>query len=86
MEAGEIGVAFSAEKTDFPEYLGFVTILAKAAIVVLHIMGRQDNPIGNFDKICVITTGWAGKPHAPIGILIAAGLRVYRSIHFQFLL
>jgi hypothetical protein len=72
VEAGKIGVTFSAKKTDFPKYLGFVTILAEAAVVVLHIMGREDDPIGNFNKICVITTGWAGKPHAHISSLMAA--------------
>jgi hypothetical protein len=67
VKSGEVGVAFAAEKTDFAEYLGFVTILGKAAVSVLHIMGSENDAVGNFHKITVIAAVRACEPHAGFG-------------------
>lgn len=67
MKLGEISVALSAEKTNLSKNLGLVAILGKAAVAVLYIVGCQDNAIGNFNKITVITTIWTCYLHAALG-------------------
>jgi hypothetical protein len=81
VKSGEVGVAFTAEKPDFAEYLRFVAILGKAAVIVLHVMGSEDDPIGNLHKVTVIAAIGAGESHAGFGRKGGAGFRIYRSIH-----
>jgi hypothetical protein len=62
MEPGEIGIAFPAEKADFAQYLRFIAFLGKTAIIILHIMGGKNHPVGNLKKIPVIAAIGTGNP------------------------
>ena len=62
MELGEVRLAFSAEKLYFTKDLGFVTITGEATVFVLEKTAGQDNTIGNFKKIFIITTDRTGDP------------------------
>ena len=80
MKASEIGVAFSAEKADFSQNLGFVPILAETTIVILDIMCCEDHSVGDFNKISVIAASRTSEPHTHIGADTPTCFGFYRVV------
>ncbi len=61
MKLGQVGVTLTAKKSDLSQNLRFITILSKAGIRVLDIMGGQNHPLRDFKKIMIIPTVGAGN-------------------------
>ena len=78
MEAGEIGIALTAEKTDFAENLRFIAFLGETAVIILNIMGGKDHPVGNLKKIPVIAA--VGTDNA-----VGAFFRLGSSAGYRFM-
>ena len=68
MKLRQIRIAFSAIEFNFTQDLGFITVLAETAIVILDIPGGNNNTVSYFKKIGIIAAFRAHNPHTGIFI------------------
>ena len=58
MEGGKIFVTFSADQSDGPQDLGAILFRGETAIRILDILSRDNDVLGNFNKIFIIAARW----------------------------
>lgn len=60
MEFAEIFLALAANKFDFAQYLRVVRFRGKASILILDVVGGDNDIFGNFVEIAIVAAAGAG--------------------------
>ena len=61
MEGSQVLIAVTAKKFHVAQRLGAFVLNCKTTVCILDVVRRGNNIIGDFKKICIITTIWTFK-------------------------